>query len=196
MTDYASIFFTMIIIDNFIFSKQLGVCPTFRCAENTENAIHLSVAVTFVMVIASAITWPIHFFLVTRPGDALDLSYLETLIFVLVIVLTVQWLHCLCKEFLPKIHALFGIYLPQLSTNCAILGISLMNVENGYTFTESIISGFGAGIGYLYAMVLFSSIEKKLLNANPPACFQGIPITMISASIVAMSFMGFGGILD
>ena len=156
-------------------------------------------AVTFVMVLATAATWPIQMFLLTPPGSegtARDLGYLQTIVFILIIAILVQLLENILKKFIPALYKSLGVYLPLITTNCTILGVTILNIDNGYNFMESIVCAAGAGIGFLVAMVLFSGVRRKVEEAVTPKCFEGLPITLVSAAVTSLSFMGFGGIIE
>ena len=188
----ASIFFTMILVDNYVLSKFLGICPFLGVSKKLDSAVGMSLAVTFVMVMATAATWPIYM-LVLEPNG---MAYLQTIVFILVIAILVQLLESFLKKFIPSLYAALGVYLPLITTNCAILGVTILNIDNGYNFIESIVCAAGAGIGFLLAMVLFSGVRRKVEAAKPPKCFEGLPITLVAAAMTSMSFMGFGGIVS
>ena len=195
----ASIFFTMILVDNYVLVKFLGICPFLGVSKKLDSAVGMSLAVTFVMVLATAATWPIQMFLLTPPGSegtARDLGYLQTIVFILIIAILVQLLENILKKFIPALYKSLGVYLPLITTNCTILGVTILNIDNGYNFMESIVCAAGAGIGFLVAMVLFSGVRKRLEDAQPPKCFEGLPITLVAASVTSLSFMGFGGVIE
>jgi len=191
----ASIFFTMILVDNYVLSKFLGICPFLGVSKKLDSAVGMSLAVTFVMVMATAVTWPIQMFILTPESGAWDLGYLQTIVFILVIAILVQLLENFLKKFIPSLYKSLGVYLPLITTNCAILGVTILNIDNGYNFVESIVCAAGAGIGFLLAMVLFSGVRRRVEEAQPPKCFEGLPITLVAAAMVSLSFMGFGGIV-
>ena len=195
----ASIFFTMIRVDNYVLVKFLGICPFLGVSKKLDSAVGMSLAVTFVMVLATAATWPIQMFLLTPPGSegtARDLGYLQTIVFILIIAILVQLLENILKKFIPTLYKSLGVYLPLITTNCTILGVTILNIDNGYNFMESIVCAAGAGIGFLVAMVLFSGVRRKVEEAVTPKCFEGLPITLVSAAVTSLSFMGFGGIIE
>ena len=165
----ASIFFTMILVNNYVLVQFLGICPFLGVSKKLDSAVGMSLAVTFVMVLATAATWPIQTFLLTPESGAWDLGYL---------------------------YKSLGVYLPLITTNCTILGVTILNIDNGYDFLESIVCAAGAGLGFLLAMVLFSGVRRKVEEAVTPKCFEGLPITLVAAAITALSFMGFGGIVE
>lgn len=188
-----------ILTNNFIFSQFLGICPFLGVSKKLDSAVGMSLAVTFVMVLATAATWPIQMFLLTPPGSegtARDLGYLQTIVFILIIAILVQLLENILKKFIPTLYKSLGVYLPLITTNCTILGVTILNIDNGYNFMESIVCAAGAGIGFLVAMVLFSGVRRKVEEAVTPKCFEGLPITLVSAAVTSLSFMGFGGIIE
>ena len=192
----ASIFFTMILVDNYVLAKFLGICPFLGVSKKLDSAVGMSLAVTFVMVVATAATWPIQMLLLTPDSGAWDLGYLQTIVFILIIAILVQLLENFLKKFVPALYKALGVYLPLITTNCTILGVTILNIDNGYNFMESIVCAAGAGIGFLVAMVLFSGVRRKVEEAVTPKCFEGLPITLVSAAVTSLSFMGFGGIIE
>ena len=192
----ASIFFTMILVDNYVLVKFLGICPFLGVSKKRDSAVGMSLAVTFVMVLATAATWPIQMFLLTPASGAWDLGYLQTIVFILIIAILVQLLENILKKFIPALYKALGVYLPLITTNCTILGVTVLNIDNGYNFLESIVCAAGAGLGFLVAMVLFSGVRRKVEEAVTPKCFEGLPITLVAAAVTSLSFMGFGGIIE
>ncbi len=190
--ELAVIFFGMILVDNYVLVKFLGICPFLGVSKKLNSAFGMSCAVIAVMVLATAVTHPLYSYILYPNG----LEYLSTISFILVIATLVQLVEILLKKFIPPLYNSLGIYLPLITTNCAILGVTLLNIENGYNFTESIICAAGAGLGFMLAMVMFAGVRRRLENSNPPKAFVGLPITLVSASIVSLSFMGFGGIIE
>ena len=188
----ASIFFTMILVDNYVLSKFLGICPFLGVSKKLDSAVGMSLAVTFVMVMATAATWPIYMGILEPNG----LEYLQTIVFILIIAILVQLLENILKKYVPTLYAALGVYLPLITTNCAILGVTILNIDNGYSFAESIVCAAGSGIGFLVAMVLFSGVRRRVEEAEVPKCFEGLPITLVAAAMTSMSFMGFGGIVE
>ena len=187
----ASIFFTMILVDNYVLAKFLGICPFLGVSKKLDSAVGMSLAVTFVMVMATAATWPIYMGILEPNG----LGYLQTIVFILIIAILVQLLENFLKKFIPALYKALGVYLPLITTNCTILGVTILNIDNGYSFVESIVCAAGAGIGFLVAMVLFSGVRRRVEQAIVPACFKGLPITLVAAAMTSLSFMGFGGIV-
>lgn len=188
----ASIFFTMILVDNYVLAKFLGICPFLGVSKKLDSAVGMSLAVTFVMVMATAATWPIYKFILEPYG----MDYLQTIAFILVIAILVQLLENVLKKYIPTLYKSLGVYLPLITTNCTILGVTILNLDNGYDFVESIVCAAGAGIGFLVAMVLFSGVRRRVEEANVPKSFEGLPITLVAAAMVSLSFMGFGGIVE
>ncbi len=188
----ASIFFTMILVDNYVLVKFLGICPFLGVSKKLDSAVGMSLAVTFVMVLATAVTWPIYMGILEPNG----LAYLQTIVFILVIAILVQLLENFLKKFIPALYKALGVYLPLITTNCTILGVTILNLDNGYNFIESLVCAAGAGIGFLLAMVLFSGVRRRVEQAITPKCFEGLPITLVAAAITSLSFMGFGGIVQ
>ena len=200
MVKLAAIFFTMILVDNYVLAKFLGICPFLGVSKKLDSAVGMSLAVTFVMVLATAATWPIQTFLLT-PANAdgtlkWDMGYLQTIVFILIIAILVQLLENFLKKFIPALYKSLGVYLPLITTNCTILGVTILNLDNNYNFIESIVCAAGAGIGFLVAMVLFSGVRRRVEQAVTPKCFEGLPITLVAAAVTSLSFMGFGGIVD
>ncbi|MBQ3393828.1 MAG: RnfABCDGE type electron transport complex subunit A [Oscillospiraceae bacterium] len=192
MAKLASIFFSMILVNNYVLVKFLGICPFLGVSKKLDSSVGMSVAVTFVMVLATAVTWPIYMKILVPRG----LEYLQTVSFILVIAALVQLLELILKKFIPALYRSLGIYLPLITTNCAILGVTILNIDSGYTFAESIFSSLGSGIGFLLAMVLFTGVRSTLEYAKPPKSFEGLPITLVAAALTSVSFMGFGGIIE
>ena len=188
----ASIFFTMILVDNYVLAKFLGICPFLGVSKKLDSAVGMSLAVTFVMVMATAATWPLYMGILAPNG----LGYLQTIVFILVIAILVQLLENFLKKFIPALYKSLGVYLPLITTNCTILGVTILNLDNVYSFPESIVCAAGAGIGFLVAMVLFSGVRRKVEQAIVPECFKGLPITLVAAAMTSLSFMGFGGIVE
>ena len=196
---YFAIIIGAIFVNNVVLAQFLGICPFLGVSKKLDSAVGMSLAVTFVMVMATAATWPIQMFLLTPPGSegtARDLGYLQTIVFILIIAILVQLLENILKKFIPTLYKSLGVYLPLITTNCTILGVTILNIDNGYDFAESIVCAAGAGIGFLVAMVLFSGVRRKVEEAVTPKCFEGLPITLVSAAVTSLSFMGFGGIIE
>ena len=187
------ILMSSVLVNNYVLSKFLGICPFLGVSKKTDQATGMGIAVTLVMVVAAAVTYPIQKFVL----DAFNLGYLQTIVFILVIATLVQFVEIVLKKYIPALHASLGVYLPLITTNCAVLGVTINNITDGYNFVESIVSALGCGLGFLLAMVLFSGVRSSLEgNKKIPKSFAGLPITLISASIVSLSFLGFGGVIE
>ncbi len=186
------ILMTSVLVNNYVLNKFLGICPFLGVSKKLDQASGMGIAVTFVMLVASAVTWPIQMY-VLNPND---LGYLQTIIFILVIAALVQFVEIVLKKYIPALHKSLGVYLPLITTNCAVLGVTINNIKDEYSFIEAMVSALGCGLGFLLAMVLFAGVRSRVDSENIPECFKGLPITLVSAAIVAMSFMGFGGIVD
>jgi electron transport complex protein RnfA len=185
------ILMTSVLVNNYVLVRFLGICPFLGVSKKLNQAFGMGVAVTFVMLMATAATYPIYSYLLEPNG----LGYMRTIVFILVIAALVQLVEIILKKYIPALHASLGIYLPLITTNCAVLGVTINNINDGYNFLESIVSSVGCGLGFLLAMVLFAGVRSRLEEADPPEAFKGLPITLVSASIVALSFMGFNGIV-
>ena len=181
-----------ILVDNFVLSKFLGICPFLGVSKKLDSAVGMSAAVIFVMTLASAVTWPIYHLLLVK----MQLEYMQTVVFILVIAAMVQLVETVMKKILPALHKSLGIYLPLITTNCAVLGVATLNIKETYGFLESVVSGFSAGLGFMLAMVLFAGVRRRVDAADVPECFKGLPITLLAASMVSMSFMGFAGLAE
>ena len=192
ITGLLSIFLAAILTTNYILSKFLGICPFLGVSKKLDTAVSMSAAVIVVMVVATAVTWPIQTFLLDRFG----LGYLQTIVFILIIAALVQFIETFMKKNMPPLYQALGVYLPLITTNCAVLGVTTLNISSGYNYLESLINAAGSGFGFLVAMVLFAGVRGRLETADIPKSLQGLPITLVSASIVACSFLGFGGLVD
>ena len=192
ITGLLSIFLAAILTNNYILSKFLGICPFLGVSKKLDTAVSMSAAVIVVMVVATAVTWPIQTLLL----DPLGLGYLQTIVFILIIAALVQFVEMFLKKSMPALYESLGVYLPLITTNCAVLGVTTLNISSGYNYIESLINSFGSGVGFLVAMVLFAGVRGRLETADIPKSLQGLPITLVSASIVACSFLGFGGLVD
>ncbi len=188
---FLAILLTGILTDNYILSKFLGICPFLGVSKKVNTAVGMSAAVIFVMVLATAVTYPINTLLVKN-----DMEYLQTIVFILVIAALVQLVEVILKKYMVALYNSLGIYLPLITTNCAVLGVVLLNIEEGYGFAESIVSSLGAGLGFMVAMIMFAGVRERLEGADIPKSLQGLPITLVSASLVSMSFLGFTGLVD
>ena len=189
---FLAILLTGILTENFVLSKFLGICPFLGVSKKLNTAVGMSAAVIFVMVLSTAVTYPINQFLLVKNG----LEYLQTLVFILVIAALVQLVEITLKKFLPALYNSLGIYLPLITTNCAVLGVVLLNIDKSYGFWQSIVNSLGAGLCFMLAMVLFAGVRERLESCEVPKFLQGLPITLIAASLVSVSFLGFTGIVE
>ena len=180
-----------IFVDNFVLSKFLGICPFLCVSKKTSSALGMSGAVTIVMTLSAAVTWPI-FHYILEPNN---MSYLKIIAFILVIAMLVQIVEIILKRFIPSLYSALGVYLPLITTNCAVLGVTILNIDTGYAFGEAVVNAFGSGIGFSLALVMFSGIREKIEACDIPKAFRGIPSALIAASIVSLSFAGFTGLI-
>ena len=192
-----AVFIAAILTENYVLAKFLGICPFLGVSKKINTAVGMSLAVTFVMLLATAVTFPLFVF-VLEPND---LAYLETVVFILIIAALVQFVEMVLKKHIPSLYKALGIYLPLITTNCAVLGVTMLVLEKhaadaSYTFLHAMVNAIGTGVGYLVAMVLFAGVRERLEDADVPKALKGLPITLIAAAIVALSFLGFGGIVD
>ena len=192
MKEMLVILVSAILVDNFVLSKFMGICPFLGVSKKIDSAIGMSVAVTFVMCMATAITWPIYTFFLAPYG----LDYLNTVAFILIIALFVQLVEILLKKFMPPLHKALGVYLPLITTNCAVLGVTLLNIDNMYDFGQSMVNALGGGLGFMLALILFSGVRQKMESCDVPKALQGIPITLVAAAITSVSFVGFSGVVE
>ena len=192
VTGLISIFLAAILTNNFVLSKFLGICPFLGVSKKLDTAVGMSVAVIFVMVLATAVTWPIQMFILNPNG----LAYLQTIVFILIIASLVQFVEIFLKKYVPSLYAALGIYLPLITTNCAVLGVTVLNIDEGYNFVESIVNTVGAGVGFMLAMAIFAGVRGRMETSEVPKFLEGLPIVLIAASIVACSFLGFGGLVE
>ncbi len=193
----AACFLASILTENYILNRFLGICPFLGVSKKLNTAMGMSSAVTFVMVLATAVTWPIYTYLLL-PNK---LEYLQTVVFILIIATLVQLVETILKKYIPSLYNSLGIYLPLITTNCAVLGVTMLVIEKGsidpsFGYINSLVNAFGAGIGFLVAMAIFAGVRQRLEKCNIPKTLQGLPITLIAASLVAVSFLGFQGLID
>ena len=187
-----SILLTAILTQNFVLAKFLGICPFLGVSKKLNTATGMSAAVIFVMALATAVTYPINQFLLVK----FDLEYLQTIVFILVIAALVQLVEIILKKYIPALYNALGIYLPLITTNCAVLGVVILNVDNSYNFAQSMFNSVGAGLGFMLAMVMFAGVRERLDSCEVPKFMQGLPITLVAASLVSVSFLGFTGIVE
>ena len=186
------ILLTGVFVNNYVLQKFLGICPFLGVSKKFDQASGMGIAVTFVMLCATAATWPIQKYVLDPNG----LGYLQTIVFILVIAALVQFVEIVLKKFIPALHASLGVYLPLITTNCAVLGVAINNITDGFNFVESMFSSLGVGLGFLLSMVLFAGVRSRIENCPAPRAFQGLPITLIAASIVSLAFFGFAGVVE
>ena len=179
-----------ILANNFIFSQFLGICPFLGVSKKVDTAVGMGIAVTFVMGLASAITWLVNTFILIP----FDLGYMQTVAFILVIASLVQFIEMFLQKSMPSLYTALGVYLPLITTNCAVLGVALLNIQNNYNFISSVVYGITGGLGFLLAIVLFASIRERLVFADYPKAFEGFPIALVTAGLMALAFMGFSGL--
>ena len=185
------IIMSAVFVNNYVLQRFLGICPFLGVSKKLDQATGMSIAVIFVMLLATAVTWPIQTYLLT-PNN---MDYLQTIVFILVIAALVQLVEIILKRYLPALHASLGVYLPLITTNCAVLGVTVNNIRDGLNFLDSMLTSLGCGLGFFLAMVLFSGVRSRVAVAKPPKSFEGLPITLVSAAIVSLSFFGFAGII-
>lgn len=190
MKEILLIAFAAIITENFIFSRFLGICPFLGVSEKPSTAAGMGFAVMFVMTISSALTWLVYKFILIPSG----LEYIKTIAFILIIAALVQIIEMFLKKFVPSLYQALGIYLPLITTNCAVLGAALLNIQNGFNFIESVVFGLAAAIGFTVALLIFAGVRERLRFTTPPAAFKGLPLLLVSAGLIAMAFSGFSGI--
>ena len=186
------ILMSSVLVDNYVLSRFLGICPFLGVSKKVDQSVGMGLSVIFVMLMATAVTWPIQTYVL----DNLGLGYTQTIVFILVIAALVQFTEIFLKKNIPALHKSLGVYLPLITTNCAVLGVTINNMTDGYNFVESMVSSLGCGLGFLLAMVLFSGLRTRIHDANVPAPFRGLPVTLIAASFISLAFMGFGGIVE
>jgi len=189
MIDLLLLMLSAVLIENIIFSKFMGCCPFLGVSENPETALGMGCAVTFVMTLSSAVTYLVYHYIL----EPFDLTYLKTIAFILIIASLVQFIEMFLSKFMPSLYSALGIYLPLITTNCAVLGAALINIESGYNFIYSVVFGFSAAIGFTLAIVLFAGVRARLAFTDPPKMFKGIPLALITAGLIAMAFTGFNG---
>ncbi len=180
-----------VLVNNYVLQQFLGICPFLGVSKKVNQATGMGIAVIFVMLCATAVTWPIYHYIL-----APNFTYLQTIVFILVIAALVQFVEIVLKKFIPSLHKSLGVYLPLITTNCAVLGVTINNITAEYNFVESMISSLGVGLGFLLAMVLFAGVRSRMEGGDTPKAFRGIPVTLVAASIVALAFFGFAGVVE
>lgn len=186
------ILMSSVLVNNYVLNRFLGICPFLGVSKKLNQAVGMGVSVIFVMLLASAVTWPIQYYVL----NSLGLGYMQNLLFILIIASLVQLVEIILKKYIPSLYKSLGVYLPLITTNCAVLGVTINNINDGYTFLESMVSSLGCGLGFLLAMVLFAGIRSKIEESEIPESFKGMPVTLIAASFVSLAFFGFGGIVE
>ena len=190
MPNLVTLILAGILTSNYVLAKTTGICPFLGVSKKLQQAAGMGVAVIFVMLFATAATWPIYQLL-----ELLDITYLQIIVFILVIASLVQFVEVVLKKFIPPLYKSLGVYLPLITTNCAVLGIANENIDKGRSFIDSMAASLGVGLGFLLAMVLFAGVRSRIENSPVPKCFKGVPITLVAAGIVALAFLGFDGLV-
>ena len=186
------ILMSSVLVNNYVLRQFLGICPFLGVSKKLDQATGMGIAVTFVMLMATAATWPIQYYLLNPNG----LGYMQTIVFILIIAALVQFTEIVLKKFIPTLHKSLGVYLPLITTNCAVLGVTIQNITDGYSFIEAMVSSLGCGLGFLLAMVLFSGIRSYIDESAVPESLKGLPVTLMAASFVSLAFFGFNGIVE
>lgn len=186
------ILMSSVLINNYVLSRFLGICPFLGVSKKLNQAVGMGIAVIIVMLVATAVTYPVQYYIL-NPNN---LGYMQTIVFILIIAALVQFIEIALKKLIPSLHKALGVYLPLITTNCAVLGVTINNITDGYNFLESMVSSLGCGLGFLLAMVLFSGIRTKIRETEIPESLKGLPVTLIAASFVSLAFFGFAGIVD
>ena len=186
------ILMSSVLVNNYVLNRFLGICPFLGVSKKLNQAVGMGISVIFVMLMATAVTWPIQKFILDKTG----LEYTQTIVFILVIAALVQFIEIFLKKFIPALHKSLGVYLPLITTNCAVLGVTINNINDGFNFVESMVSSLGCGVGFLLAMVLFSGVRSVISEKNIPESLKGLPVTLIAASFVSMAFFGFAGVVE
>jgi electron transport complex protein RnfA len=189
VADIFALMLSAVLIENFIFSRFYGCCPFLGVSEKPATALGMGMAVVFVMTLSSALTYALYYFVLVP----FELTYLKTIAFILAIAALVQFIEMFLRRFLPALHGALGIYLPLITTNCAVLGAALLNIEQGFDFIHAVVFGFSAGLGFTLAIVIFAGVRQKMAFCDPPKAFRGFPLTLLAAALAAMAFAGFSG---
>lgn len=186
------ILMSSILVNNYVLNRFLGICPFLGVSKKLNQAVGMGISVIFVMLLATAVTWPLQYYVLDPNG----LGYMQNILFILVIAALVQFVEITLKKYIPALHKSLGVYLPLITTNCAVLGVTINNINDGYSFVGSMVSSLGCGLGFLLAMVLFSGLRSKIEESEIPESLRGLPVTLIAASFVSLAFFGFGGIVE
>ena len=192
MTYYLGILVLSVLVENFVLAQFLGICPFLGVSKKLNTAVGMSLAVIFVMVLATAVTYPIYQWILL-PNN---MAYLQTIVFILVIAALVQLVEIALKKYMPSLYNALGIYLPLITTNCAVLGVCVLHFTKGYSYPQALVNAFGSGLGFLVAMVLFAGVQERLETCDIPDFLKGLPITLVAAAITSLSFMGFSGMAN
>ncbi|MBQ8352122.1 MAG: RnfABCDGE type electron transport complex subunit A [Clostridia bacterium] len=190
MADIFALMLSAVLIENFIFSRFYGCCPFLGVSEKPATALGMGCAVVFVMTLSSALTYALYYCILVP----FALTYLKTIAFILAIAALVQFIEMFLRRFMPALHGALGIYLPLITTNCAVLGAALLNIEQGFDFLHAVVFGFSAGLGFTMAIVIFAGVRQKMVFCDPPKAFRGFPLTLLAAALAAMAFSGFSGL--
>ena len=191
MTEYLLIIIGAVLVNNFVLTRFLGICPFLGVSRKLPTALGMCGAVVFVMTSASAVTWAVQRLVLERLG----IGYLQTIAFILVIASFVQLVDIAMKRFAPTLHGALGIFLPLITTNCAVLGVSVLNIQFEYTFGKAVVFGFAASLGFALALIIFTGLREKIDRSNPPKCFQGVAIALVTAGLLSLAFMGFASLV-
>ena len=192
MTYYLGIPVLSVLVENFVLAQFLGICPFLGVSKKLSTAVGMSLAVIFVMVLATAVTYPLYQWILL-PNN---MAYLQTIVFILVIAALVQLVEIALKKYMPSLYNALGIYLPLITTNCAVLGVCVLHFTKGYSYPQALVNAFGSGLGFLVAMVLFAGVRERLETCDIPDFLKGLPITLVAAAITSLSFMGFSGMAN
>ncbi len=186
------ILMSSVLVDNYVLNRFLGICPFLGVSKKVNQSVGMGAAVIFVMLVATAVTWPIQTYVL----NPLNMGYMQTIAFILIIATLVQFIEIFLKKVIPALHKSLGVYLPLITTNCAVLGVTINNMTDGYNFLEAMVSSLGCGLGFLLAMVLFSGMRSRIEESDIPESFKGLPVTLVAASFISMAFFGFAGIVE
>ena len=180
------------LVNNYVLNRFLGICPFLGVSKKLNQAVGMGISVIFVMLLATVVTWPIQYYVL----NVIGLGYMQNILFILIIAALVQFVEITLKKYIPSLHKSLGVYLPLITTNCAVLGVTINNINDGYSFVGSMVSSLGCGLGFLLAMVLFSGLRSRIEESEIPDSLKGLPVTLIAASFVSLAFFGFGGIVE
>lgn len=186
------ILMSSVLVNNYVLNRFLGICPFLGVSKKLNQAVGMGISVIFVMLLATVVTWPIQYYVL----NVIGLGYMQNILFILIIAALVQFVEITLKKYIPSLHKSLGVYLPLITTNCAVLGVTINNINDGYSFVGSMVSSLGCGLGFLLAMVLFSGLRSRIEESEIPDSLKGLPVTLIAASFVSLAFFGFGGIVE